>query len=63
MNEFCDAFPDKTVAETAIETDRRFSGVARLYGMQGFARIRAAHAVLAVPPQVGHTMGIRRKPA
>ena len=32
--------------ETAPNADRRFSGVARLYGMQGFARIRAAHAVI-----------------
>ena len=32
--------------ETAPNADRRFSGVARLYGLQGFARIRAAHAVI-----------------
>ena len=34
--------------ENAISaaTDRRFGGVARLYGTQGFARIRAAHAVI-----------------
>ena len=42
MNEFCDA----PTVETAAEMDRRFSGVARLYGLQGFARIRAAHAVV-----------------
>ncbi len=42
MNQFCEI----SSAETAVETDRRFSGVARLYGMQGFARIRAAHAVI-----------------
>ena len=42
MNEFCEV----PTVETATETDRRFSGVARLYGMQGFARIRAAHAVI-----------------
>ena len=32
--------------ETAPNADRCFSGVARLYGLQGFARIRAAHAVI-----------------
>ena len=42
MNECCDV----PTVETALETDRRFSGVARLYGAQGFARIRAAHAVI-----------------
>jgi tRNA threonylcarbamoyladenosine dehydratase len=42
MNTFCEL----TIAETASETDRRFSGVARLYGMHGFSRIRAAHAVI-----------------
>ena len=31
---------------TASDADRRFSGVARLYGTQGFARICAAHAVI-----------------
>ena len=42
MNEFY-AVSD---VETVTETDRRFSGVARLYGIEGFARIRAAHAVI-----------------
>lgn len=32
--------------EISTEADRRFSGVTRLYGVQGFARIRAAHAVV-----------------
>ena len=31
---------------TASDADRGFSGVARLYGTQGFARICAAHAVI-----------------
>ena len=42
MNEFCEA----SAAAAVAETDRRFSGVTRLYGMQGFARIRGAHAVI-----------------
>lgn len=42
MNKFCEV----STVETAVETDRRFGGVARLYGMEGFARIRAAHAVI-----------------
>ena len=38
--------PGGVDVETAPNADRRFSGVAGLYGMQGFARIRAAHAVI-----------------
>ena len=32
--------------EISTETDRRFSGVARLYGIEGFGRIRSSHAVI-----------------
>lgn len=39
-------FRELPTADTTAEADRRFSGVARLYGTQGFARIRAAHAVI-----------------
>ncbi len=42
MNEFCEV----STVETVADADRRFSGVARLYGVHGFARIRAAHAVI-----------------
>jgi tRNA threonylcarbamoyladenosine dehydratase len=37
-----------SLAETAATqaNDRRFAGVARLYGEEGFARIRAAHVVI-----------------
>lgn len=42
MNEFCEV----STLETVADADRRFSGVARLYGVHGFARIRAAHAVI-----------------
>lgn len=38
--------PNALSAKAGLETDRRFGGVARLYGGQGFARIRAAHAVI-----------------
>ena len=38
---------------TAVEADRRFSGVARLYGVAGFAQIRAAHAVIVGVGGVG----------
>jgi tRNA threonylcarbamoyladenosine dehydratase len=33
-------------AEAAPDEDRRFGGIARLYGHTGFERIRAAHAVV-----------------
>ena len=49
MNGFCEA----STAGTVAETDRRFSGVARLYGTPGFARIRAAHAVIVGVGGVG----------
>ena len=49
MNGFCET----TTVQTAAEMDRRFSGVARLYGTQGFARIRAAHAVIVGVGGVG----------
>ena len=37
---------DALNVESKSNADRRFGGVERLYGAQGFARIRAAHAVI-----------------
>ena len=38
---------ESTVAtSTEIADERRFGGLVRLYGGEGFARIRAAHAVI-----------------
>jgi tRNA A37 threonylcarbamoyladenosine dehydratase len=44
MTGFCEIATAET--EATSDVDRRFSGVARLYGLQGFARIRATHAVI-----------------
>src|SRR5580765_2950595 len=44
---------DIALNETGIDFDRRFGGIARLYGAQGLARLRAAHVCVVGVGGVG----------